>query len=402
MDLKFYPSKPSGRVCAPPSKSVAHRQLIASALAKEPSVIHGVLQSEDMVATLSCVLTLGAKILMDRDSVCVKPSDFSPLENKVFECKESGSTLRFFLPIALAMGAKNVTFKCSERLVERGVGVYQTAFSGRGISIDVQKDTILVNGKLESGEYTVRGDVSSQYVTGLLVALSLVEGDSTLIVTKPVESRGYIDVTLDVMKKRGIQIEERENVFKIKGGQHFDGGEYTVEGDWSNAAFWLALKAMGEDVEVDNLNRESTQGDKAVESMLCALDEENARIDLSNCPDLAPILFAVSAQKRGATFVGTERLKIKESDRGAVMAQELAKYGVKVIVSDNEVRVLDSDIQKPTQPICGHNDHRIVMANAILLCKTGGVLCGAEAVRKSYPRFFEDMKSLGVKIDEIR
>lgn len=402
MDLKFTPSKASGTVVAPPSKSVAHRHLICAALARDKSVIHGIFDSEDMLATLSCISATGANVTIDGDVASIEPSKFLSLENAVFDCRESGSTLRFFLPIVLALGAKNVTFKGSERLIQRGVGEYKKVFEECDIDIKVCADCIKISGNLHSGNYTISGNVSSQYTTGLLFALSIVEGDSTLTLTTPIESKSYINITLDVMQKCGVSIAmQGENVFKISGNKRFDGGEYSVEGDWSNSAFWLALKAMGDDVEVIGLNRESKQGDRAIEDMLCALDKENVVLDLSDCPDLAPVLFAVSATKKGCRFLGTSRLKIKESDRGTAMAQELAKFGVNVQVLDNEVLVCANALKKPIEPIDGHNDHRIVMANAVLLCKTGGVLKGAEAVKKSYPHFFEDMKKLGVKIDEI-
>ncbi len=402
MDLKFTPSNASGNVIAPPSKSVAHRLLIASALARGNSVIHGIFTSEDMLATLSCAKALGADVLLDGDIAKVSPCDFKPLENIVFDCRESGSTLRFFLPIALALGAKNVIFKGSERLVCRGIGEYKSVFDACGIHLNIGSDTIVVDGKLHSGDYTIKGNVSSQYITGLLFALSVVEGDSRLVVTEPVESRSYIDITLDVMKKCGVSVEKIDkNIFTIKGNSTFKGGEYFVEGDWSNGAFFLAMQAMGEDVKVIGLDDNSKQGDKVIKKMLCSLDMGNQVLDLSDCPDLAPVLFAVASARKGGHFVGTSRLKIKESDRGGAMAQELAKYGVNVRVLDNEVLVCANKLQHPDEPIDGHKDHRIVMANAVLLCKTGGVLKGAEAVNKSYPHFFEDMKKLGVKIDEI-
>lgn len=400
MKATFFPSVARGEVCAPPSKSVAHRLLVACALSDGQSVIRGISQSEDMLATLSCVRALGAKAKTEVSASYIQGCKKAPFENAVFDCNESGSTLRFFLPIVLALGAKNCTFKGTARLIQRGIGVYDEVFAQNGVKVQKEADTITVWGRLASGNYTVRGDVSSQYITGLLIALSLLDDDSTITVIEPFESRAYVDITVDVMKKCGVDIQRADkNVFVVKGGQRFKSGNYTVEGDWSNSAFLLAFNYIGGEVQVEGLAEDSVQGDKVCKRCFEQLECQNAVIDVSDCPDLAPILFAVSAMKSGATFVGTRRLKIKESDRAETMAEELSKYGIKADIQENSVTIYGGNLHAPNATISGHNDHRIVMANAVILSKVGGTIDGIEAVKKSYPNFFEEIAKLGVKYE---
>ena len=425
MRVKIEKSTAEGAVIAPPSKSLAHRLMIACALSQNGGKVVGISDSEDMAATLDCIKALGITSQKNGDTVTFKrerentetdennskTQGFANDENnvyavgdclknaKVFDCRESGSTLRFFLPIAAAFFDKAV-FVGSKRLLERGVEVYEKALGEKGVKVVCDGEKIVLSGWLGSGIYTLRGDVSSQYVSGLLFALPLLCGDSEIRVLPPVESRAYIDLTVDVLKKAGIEIvEKEENVFSIKGNQRYVGGEYVVEGDWSNGAMLLALNELGGNVEVVGLDENSVQGDKVCKTIFKELNEKKAVIDLANCPDLAPIAFCMAAVKEGATFVGTRRLKIKESDRAQAMAQELAKFGIDVEVRENEVVIHKNDIKTPDCAICGHNDHRIVMACSILLSTVGGVIDGAEAVKKSFPNFFETIGKLGVKYE---
>lgn len=433
MRVKIEKSTAEGAVIAPPSKSLAHRLMIACALSQNGGKVVGISDSEDMAATLDCIKALGITSQKNGDTVMFKRERENTetdennsktqgfandgngvyangknnayavgdcLKNaKVFDCRESGSTLRFFLPIAAAFFDKAV-FVGSKRLLERGVEVYEKALGEKGVKVVCDGEKIVLSGRLGSGIYTLRGDVSSQYVSGLLFALPLLCGDSEIRVLPPVESRAYIDLTVDVLKKAGIEIvEKEENVFSIKGNQRYVGGEYVVEGDWSNGAMLLAFNELGGNVEVVGLDENSVQGDKICKTIFKELNEKEAVIDLANCPDLAPIAFCMAAVKEGATFVGTRRLKIKESDRAQAMAQELAKFGIDVEVRENEVVIHKNDIKTPDCAICGHNDHRIVMACSILLSTVGGVIDGAEAVKKSFPNFFETIGKLGVKYE---
>lgn len=292
------------------------------------------------------------------------------------------------------------TFEGSQRLIERGVGIYEKTLKEHGVSVSVGKEKIDVCGRLGSGAYTLEGNVSSQYVSGLMFALPLLDGDSEIRVKEPVESRAYIDMTIAVLKEVGVDIVEKEkNVFFVKGNQKYLGGKYTVEGDWSNAAMLLALGEIGGEASVCGLDENSVQGDKICKEIFKKLGENDPVVDLANCPDLAPICFVVAALKNGAKFTGTRRLKIKESDRAAAMAQELGKFGIGVEVYENEVVVHKNEIKTPCCEICGHNDHRIVMACSVLLSRTGGYINGAEAVKKSFPNFFEKLGELGVKYE---
>ena len=298
-------------------------------------------------------------------------------------------------------------FTGAPRLIERGIGIYEDLFSDRGISVDKTNNSISVRGKLSAGEYKIRGDVSSQFITGMLFALSLLNEESRIEVLPPVESRAYIDITIDVLKTFGVQVtEEKENLFTIRGGQNYQAGSYRVEGDWSNAAFLYAFNAVGNELEIDGLNEHSIQGDRVCVSCFdqltgkSAATAEELSIDLSNTPDLGPVLFAAAAALRGGYFTGTRRLRIKESDRAQAMAEELQKFGVQCMVGENEVVVLQSLLRKPEVPLNGHNDHRIVMALSVLASVTGGMIEGAEAVRKSWPEFFEVMRAAGLDAEE--
>ena len=411
MRVRFEKSEAKGRAIAPPSKSIAHRLLIACALACGKSEVTGISDSEDMLATLDCIKTLGIDAEKDGDVVRIDSNGAN--ENKIsedtrfekdkeehiFNCRESGSTLRFFIPVASVFFEKS-TFEGSQRLIERGVGIYEKTLKEHGVSVSVGKEKIDVCGRLGSGAYTLEGNVSSQYVSGLMFALPLLDGDSEIRVKEPVESRAYIDMTIAVLKEVGVDIVEKEkNVFFVKGNQKYLGGKYTVEGDWSNAAMLLALGEIGGEASVCGLDENSVQGDKICKEIFKKLGENDPVVDLANCPDLAPICFVVAALKNGAKFTGTRRLKIKESDRATAMAQELGKFGIDVEVYENEVVVHKNEIKTPCCEICGHNDHRIVMACSVLLSMTGGYIDGAEAVKKSFPNFFNTIGRLGVKYE---
>ncbi len=401
MKIEIKPSTLCGEIIAPPSKSIAHRFLICGALSRGECRINGVSESEDMKATIGCLSSLGANVQRDSDTVTIF-CGLNPPKEVTLDCIESGSTLRFMIPVALASGAEKITFKGSERLIARGVEVYEEVFADKGVRIEKDKNEIVVSGTLESGNYVLRGDVSSQYVTGLMLSLATLNSDSTIEILPPVESRPYIDMTIKVLEKFGVKIEETEkNKFFVKGGQRFASGTYDVEGDWSNGAILFALNDFGSNVAVSGLDENSVQGDKVCVEIFRALEKGNATIDLSDCPDLAPIAFVVAAEKNGATFTGTERLKIKESDRAAVMAEELAKFGARVDVFDDYVVVQKAELHASSKEIRSHNDHRIAMSLAVLMTKYGGVLDGAEAVKKSFPDFFDVMKRAGAKVYEI-
>lgn len=403
MKVKILPSKTSGEVSAPPSKSFAHRYLIGSVLSRGKCVIKNIADSDDISATLSCIEQLGGSVTKDGNIVTVIPTNEKQIENAVFDCKESGSTLRFFIPVVLATGAKNCTFSGSERLLARGIKEYEKLFENSDVTIKSDEKSIEVNGKLTSGNYEISGEVSSQYTTGMLFALSVLDGKSTLKITGNAESRAYVDMTIKVLKDFGADIAEPEkNYFEINGKGRLSPGEFTVEGDWSNAAFLIALSRLLGTISVSGLNENSVQGDRFSSVAFDALDGENAEIDLKDCPDLAPILFAYAAYKNGGKFINTRRLRVKESDRANVMAEELKKFGANVKVYENSVEIEKTQLKPPIVPLCGHNDHRIVMALSALAAVFGAEIDGAEAVNKSYPDFFRVIKKAGVNVYEIR
>lgn len=403
MKVKILPSKTSGEVSAPPSKSFAHRYLIGSVLSRGKCVIKNIADSDDISATLSCIEQLGGSETKDGNIVTVIPTNEKQIENAVFDCKESGSTLRFFIPVVLATGAKNCTFSGSERLLARGIKEYEKLFENSDVKIKSDEKSIEVNGKLSAGNYEISGEVSSQYTTGMLFALSVLDGKSTLKITGNAESRAYVDMTIKVLKDFGADITETEkNFFEINGKGRLSPGEFTVEGDWSNAAFLIALSRLVGTISVSGLNENSVQGDRFCTAAFDALDGENAEIDLKDCPDLAPILFSYAAYKNGGKFINTRRLRVKESDRANVMAEELKKFGANVKVYENSVEIEKTQLKPPIVPLCGHNDHRIVMALSVLAAVFGAEIDGAEAVNKSYPDFFRVIKKAGVNVYEIR
>lgn len=403
MKVKILPSKTSGEVSAPPSKSFAHRYLIGSVLSRGKCVINNIADSDDISATLSCIEQLGGSVTKDGNTVTVIPTNEKQIENAVFDCKESGSTLRFFIPVVLATGAKNCTFLGSERLLARGIKEYEKLFENSDVTIKSDEKSIEVNGTLSAGNYEISGEVSSQYTTGMLFALSVLDGKSTLKITGNAESRAYVDMTIKVLKDFGADIKETEkNYFEINGKGRLSPGEFTVEGDWSNAAFLIALSRLVGTISVSGLNENSVQGDRFLSVAFDALDGENAEIDLKDCPDLAPILFSYAAYKNGGKFINTRRLRVKESDRANVMAEELKKFGANVKVYENSVEIEKTQLKPPIVPLCGHNDHRIVMALSVLAAVFGAEIDGAEAVNKSYPDFFRVIKKAGVNVYEIR
>ena len=398
MNKKINPFKPFGKVIAPPSKSVAHRMIICAALANGESVIKGISASEDILATLDCARALGAKCILEGDTLTISRANQN--NEYVFPCRESGSTLRFFIPIALALFS-NATFTGTKRLMERGVGIYEELFEKIGIIIEKDETSIKFCGKLTGGNYSINGNVSSQFITGLLLALALLEDDSTVNVIPPVESKSYINITLGVMRSFGVEVAEiSENRYYVKGGQKYKPQKAKVEGDWSNGSVFYGFNEIGGNIDIEGLCKDSLQGDKACIQCFDKIDKAQT-VDISDCPDLAPVLFAVAAIKGGGNFVGTRRLKIKESDRAEAMKQELAKFGVNVEIFENSVSIGPNEIRKPTLRLCSHNDHRIVMALTVLASMSGGIIENAQVVSKSYPDFFERITELGGDIEDV-
>ncbi len=402
MDVKFYSSSASGTVEAPPSKSMAHRLLICACLAKGRSVIRNIAYSNDILATLDCLETLGARCERGDNYVVVNGIDvdsFSP--SGALKCRESGSTLRFMIPIALLSGER-CEFNGTQYLMHRPQNVYEELFARQGIKFKKGDDYILAKGALKPGSIKIAGNVSSQFVSGLLFTLPNLDSDSVLEIIPPIESKSYIDLTLKSLEKFGVKVEwTDENTLFVKGNQHFVPCDITVEGDYSNACAFDAFNTVGGHVNVTGLDESSIQGDRVYKEYFKSLTEGRAELDISDCPDLGPVLFAVAAANYGGVFAGTDRLRLKESDRISSMKMELEKVGAFVYEDDGMVTVISAPLSQPLCEIDSHNDHRIVMAMSLILSKTGGVITNAQAINKSLPDYFDKLKMLSVKFDMV-
>ena len=384
MNLTITPGKLSGTVTPPPSKSQAHRLLICAALAGEGSVIHNLADSQDIRATRRCLaeLTTNRRTLPELD------------------CGESGSTLRFLIPIALALRGGGV-FTGQGRLMERPQKPYFDLFDEKGIRYERKGGVLTVEGRLTPGEYRLPGNVSSQFFTGLLLALPLLDGPSAIIPTTPLESEGYIGMTLDAMHEFGVDIASTRSLpphYLISGGQKYRGAEATVEGDWSQAAFWYAANCLGCTVDVRGVSQYSTQGDRVIESCCLELSQPgDTEIDMSGCPDLAPPVATAAAVRQGTTrLVNAGRLRIKESARLAAITAALNALGARVTEHPDSLTIYGRDgLTGGTVDCC--NDHRIAMMAAIAAtrCREPVTLLGAECVAKSYPDFWEHYRMLG-------
>ncbi|MBE6738705.1 MAG: 3-phosphoshikimate 1-carboxyvinyltransferase [Ruminococcaceae bacterium] len=390
-------SRAVGNITAPPSKSMAHRNLLCAALS-ERSTVFNVEYSQDILATLDSLKALGANIEINGSTVNIGGFYPEKVKGTTLDCRESGSTLRFILPLCLLSGEEFI-LKGQGRLLQRPMTVYSDLCREKGIDFEQTDEYIRIKGRLKGGKFTVDGGISSQFISGLLFALPLLKEDSVINIVGEIQSYSYLLLTFKSLTDFGIDVDYTDiRSIKIKGNQTYKNKEVKVEGDYSNAAFFDALNFLDGDVKVEGLAEDSLQGDRVYKELFDKLNKENSVISIADCPDLAPILFVMAAVGNGALFTDTARLKIKESDRAAAMQEELSKFGVKMDVDDNSIRVYASKIKTPTEEINGHNDHRIVMATAILATKTGAVINGAEAVRKSLPDFFERLGSLNINV----
>lgn len=399
MNIKIYPSVPEGVFTAPPSKSMAHRLLICAGLSSGVSHISNVAYSEDVLATIDCLKALGAEIETDNDTVTVKGINRASIQaSGVLPCRECGSTLRFFIPICL-LSEDEITLTGSERLLSRPQSVYENICTDQLLTFRRGAGSITVAGPLSSGDYYISGEISSQFISGMMFALASQGTGSRIHITGKIESRPYINLTISALNKFGVNANwENNSTVLIPAGAGFKATDTSVEGDWSNAAFFEFLSQFGE-LEITGVDSESLQGDKICCEHLEAIKNGCPEIDLSDCPDLGPVLFAAAACYHGAHFTGTRRLKIKESDRVQSMKTELGKFGTEIIADDNEVYVKATCFNKPEEILCSHNDHRIAMALSILLTRTGGEISDAGCVAKSMPDFYDRLADLGVKTE---
>ena len=390
MDIRITPQKLHGAVTPPASKSMAHRAVLAMTLAGGAGTLSNLSDSQDIQATKRCVESLKAP----------RPDGELPF----LDCGESGSTLRFLIPIALAVSGGGV-FTGHGRLMERPQGPYFDIFKEKGIFYEQKDGVLTVQGTLTPGVYHLPGNVSSQFVTGLLYALPLLPGDSTIEITTPLESSGYVDMTLNMLKKFGISVENRNyESFRVPGNQAYQARDIAVEADWSQAGFWYAANFLDNHVSIQGLNADSTQGDRVMASLYRKLAKPgDVDIDVSGCPDLLPPLAVMAAVRNGTThFINAARLRIKESDRLATTAALLNRLGSSAEDGPDSLTVRGIP-SFSGGTVDGANDHRIVMAAAIAATRADAPLTilGAEAVNKSYPSFWDDYKRLGGVFDVL-
>lgn len=393
-----------GQVRLPGSKSIAHRMMICAALAEGDTVLENFPGNEDTSATADCLRALGVNIEISGGTAHIHGTggDFRAMKSPcILPCRESGSTLRFLLPLVMATD-RECTFIGAERLFQRPLSVYRDICLENGGTWIQTGTGLTVKGGLHPGEFGFPGNISSQFVTGLLLALPLLRTESSIHLTTECESASYVGLTLDAMRDFGFSAEVRDSeTFIIPGCQKGKSpGKCYIPADESGAAFFDALNSVGGKVKICGTDENSRQGDRVRREYTEALINRMATLSLRDCPDLGPVLMVVAAAHHGGVFTDTQRLKLKESDRGQTMAVELAKFGVKTRVSDNSITVDGGGLRKPELPLCGHNDHRIVMSLAVASTVTGGEITDAEAVRKSLPEFWQMLRELGIKVTE--
>ena len=414
MEMRCNPSQLSGRINAISSKSEAHRVLICSALSDKPTKINCNVLSKDIEATINCLKNMGTKITEGNGIITVTPKPFN--KETTLDCFESGSTLRFLLPLVSALGM-DATFNGQGRLPERPISPLKEEIEKKGVVFQTgSKFPLRLTGKLQAGEYEIAGNISSQFITGLLFALPLLDGDSKIKLIPPIESKSYLDITVSVLQKFGIEIEKSENTYILKGNQKYvSPEEITIEGDWSNSAFFLCAGALSkEGITVSGLDVNSPQGDKKILEVLRRMGAQvtvegnditvkknrlfGTIVDARDVPDLVPIISVLGAccEKGTTHIINGSRLRLKESDRIKSTFNMLDRVGVAVSETDDGL-VIWSDNEMVGKVVEGYNDHRIVMSAAILSseCVLPVDITDYNAVEKSYPHFFEDFNRLG-------
>lgn len=423
-NVEIKPSRLSGEINIPPSKSMSHRAIIVAGLSEGKSNLSNIILSDDIIATIEGMKSFGISVELEEQddktySVVINGNKKMKLINNEIECKESGSTLRFLIPMAGILDEK-IVFNGSGKLVERPLDIYYDIFKEQGIfySNNNGKLPLTVKGKLKAGDFNIRGDISSQFISGLLFVLPLLNGSSTINITTSLESKGYVDLTMDMLKKFSIDLENHNyEKFIIKGAQKYISRDYRVEGDFSQGAFWIVAGILDGNITCKDLNIDSLQGDKAIIDIIkdmggtISIDDNSISveksttngitIDGSECPDLVPILATLGALSKGTTrIINAGRLRIKESDRLKAMATELKKLGADISETEDGLLIRGKDFLDGG--IVGSwGDHRIAMALAIasIGCKDSVTITNSNVVNKSYPKFWDDFVALGGKIN---
>ncbi|MCR5653363.1 MAG: 3-phosphoshikimate 1-carboxyvinyltransferase [Ruminococcus sp.] len=417
MDITITPSQLNGTVCAPPSKSDVHRAVICAALSGGVCDVAPVAMSDDIKATVGCIEALGAKTSLNGDVLKVNGTDIFKKKTAVLDCCESGSTLRFFIPIAAA-GGVNATFTGKGRLPERPLNVYLDCLPRAGVKCVYENNLPLtIEGRLKSGIFDIAGNISSQFITGLLFALPLLRGDSKIILTTKLQSEGYVDMTLGCMRRFGVSVDRADYGYFVKGNQHYAARSYRTDGDWSQAAFFMTAGALSGSVTVSGLNVLSSQGDKKIadllmgfganvkydgDSVIVKKSELRARdINASQIPDLVPILAVAASVAEGTTRIyKAERLRAKESDRLKSTADMINSLGGWAQETSDGLLITGVK-QLKGGTVKGYNDHRIVMAASVaaLRCENEVTITDSESINKSFPNYFEEYTKLGGKTD---
>lgn len=401
MQITLTPTPLSGKITVPPSKSISHRALICAALAKGRSHITNLLDCADTKATIDILTALGAKITRNGEITVVEGIK-TPAESAIADCCESGSTLRFLIPVTAALGCR-AEFRGRAKLPQRPIAPYLTELTKNGITFESEAMPYILSGQLKAGDYSLEGNISSQFISGLLFALPLLNGDSRIILTSPLESKPYVDITTAELKKFGVEVTETDYGWFVAGNQQYKPFDSVIEADMSQAAFFAVANALGSKIQIEGLNPNSIQGDRAILDIVKKAQGKAFDADASQIPDLVPILTVLAALSEGTSHITScARLRIKECDRLAVIAEELNKLGAKVTEHPDSLVIVGAKTLHGG--ICdSHTDHRIPMSLAIASTRCTGpvTLNGAECVSKSYPNFFEDFVSLGGKINVV-
>lgn len=419
--IAITPKKIKGSVQVPPSKSLAHRAIICASLARGKSIIRNIEYSKDIEATISAMKELGTMIFQYDDYLEIDGTTTFFRNNCEIDCCESGSTLRFIVPISIVCEA-NVHFKGEGRLGKRPLDVYYHIFDQQNISYLYRENVLdlYIRGQLQGGEFEIPGDVSSQFISGLLFALPLMDQDSKIIITSPLQSKGYIDLTIQMLNQYGIEIIHHDyQEFIIRGRQQYQPCDYSVEADFSQAAFYLVAGALGNDVTMKGLNLETKQGDKEavqiLEKMGCCLTPVDdghqmypgiltaTTIDGSQCPDIIPVIALACAMSRGVShIVNIERLRIKECDRLKATVEVINQLGG-IAKEEKDSMIIEGVSSLHGGMVSSYNDHRMAMMEAIAstVCEDVVVIDQKECVQKSYPSFWEHFESLGGVYDEF-
>ncbi len=406
MNLEITPKTLSGQIKVPPSKSISHRALICAALSKGESEITDLLGCEDIDATCEALAALGAEFRTEDGITYVRGIE-NPPEKAEINCRESGSTLRFLIPVAAALGVEATFIGCG-KLPTRPITPYISEFKKHGVEFISEEMPYHIKGKLTSGVFSIPGDISSQFITGLLFALPLIEGSSTISLTSPLQSKPYADITVQCMKAFGIETLEFNGNYSVKGIQQYQPSKYSVEGDCSQAAFFAVANQIGSNIDMIGVNRNSVQGDRAIFDIISNMikigdNYSGFDIDATDIPDLVPILTVLAAFADGTSNIrGCKRLRIKESDRLESISTVLNSLGAKISIVNDELEIVG--VKELTGGICSSfNDHRIAMSLAIASqrCIDKLTIVDAECVAKSYPTFFEDFRSLGGEYDVV-